>query len=238
MDVLMHYRKTTLLAAIGVVIAVLLSGCSGSGDDSSADASRSGPEAAEWTNVSRFNTYTDGYGSVIAIAVVENLLEKPLEHVEIAMILKGDDGEELDRQGGQIALLPPGVALPLKVVFNDGDESEWASVEPLVWRARKPEETVAHTELQLEDVSEGNDPASSYIYQASGSVRNTGDVAAGFVTVHAAFFNGHDELVAVAHGGAGGELAPGDEADFSVGTNTAAGEITRVELTPMARSAD
>ena len=55
---------------------------------------------------------------------------------------------------------------------------------------------------------------------------------------HAAFFNDRDELVAVAHGGAGGELAPGEEADFSVGANTAADDIARVELIPMARKMD
>jgi len=229
--------KRTLMPAIGFVIAGVLCACSGGNDDSAANTSQTGPEAAEWTRVSHFNTYTDGYGSVIAIAVVENVLETPLERVEIAMILKAD-GEELDRQGGQIALLPPGTALPVKVVFNDGDEAQWDSVEPLVWRARQPEEAVAYTELQLEDVSEGNDPASSYIYQASGTVRNTGDGAAGFVMVHAAFFDAQDELVAVAHGGAGGELAPGDQARFSVGTNTAAGEIARVVLRPMARKMD
>lgn len=223
---------------IGAVIVATLSACSSGGEDSAGNSSQAGPEAAQWTDVSHFNTYTDGYGSVIAIAAVENVLDTPLERVEIAMILKDAEGGELDRSGGQIALLPPGMALPVKVIFNEGDETEWASVEPLVWRAGRPEETVAYTELALEDVSEGNDPASSYIYEARGSVRNTGDAAAGFVTVHAAFFNEQDELVAVAHGGAGGELAPGEQAGFSVGTNTAAGEIERVELTPVARRVD
>lgn len=234
----MNYWKKTALSVFVVVIAAMLSACSGGGEDSSTGGSQTGPEAAEWTNVSHFNTYTDGYGSVIAIAVVENVIERPLERVEIAVILKGADGGELDRSGGQIALLPPGAALPVKVIFDEGDETEWASVEPLVWRARQPEETAAYTELALADVSEGNNPASSYIYEARGSVRNTGDAAAGFVMVHAAFFNAQDELVAVAHGGAGGQLAPGEQAGFSVGTNTAAGEIERVELTPMARRVD
>lgn len=234
----MNYWKKTALSVFVVVIAAMLSACSGGGEDSSTGGSQTGPEAAEWTNVSHFNTYTDGYGSVIAIAVVENVIERPLERVEIAVILKGADGGELDRSGGQIALLPPGAALPVKVIFDEGDETEWASVEPLVWRARQPEETAAYTELALADVSEGNNPTSSYIYEARGSVRNTGDAAAGFVMVHAAFFNAQDELVAVAHGGAGGQLAPGEQAGFSVGTNTAAGEIERVELTPMARRVD
>lgn len=231
----MKYLKKTALSAVGVVIVAMLCACSGGGEGSSADASQTGPEAAEWTNVSHFNTYTDGYGSVIAIAVVENVLETPLERVEIAMILRDADGGELDRSGGQIALLPPGATVPVKVIFNEGDKTEWASVEPLVWRAQQPEEAIAYTDLRLEDVSEGNDPASSYIYEASGTVRNTGDAGAGFVMVHAAFFNAQDELVAVAHGGAGGELAPGDQTSFSVGTNTAAGDIARIELTPMAR---
>jgi hypothetical protein len=234
----MRFWKMSALSAFVVVIAAMLGACSGGGEDSASNASQTGPEAAQWTNVSHFNTYTDGYGSVIAIAIVENVLETPLERVEIAMILKDANGEELDRSGGQIALLPPSAALPVKVIFNDGDETDWASVEPLVWRARQPGDTVAYTELALENVSEGNDPASSYIYEARGSVRNTGDAAAGFVMVHAAFFNGQDELVAVAHDGAGGELAPGGQAGFSVGTNTAAGEIERVELTPMARQVD
>lgn len=230
--------KKVGFTVFGLMIAAMLGACSGGGEGSSTETSQTGPEAAQWTNVSHFNTYTDGYGSVIAIAVVENVLETPLERVEIAMILRDSDGEELDRTGGQIALLPAGAAVPVKVIFNDGDESEWASVDPLVWRARQPEETDAYTELELDDVSEGSDPSSSYIYEASGTVRNTGDAAAGFVMIHAAFFNAQDELVAVAHGGAGGELAPGDEAGFSVGTNTAAGEIARVELTPMARRMD
>lgn len=234
----MNYWKKAALSAAGVVIVVMFGACSGGGDDSSTKASQTGPEAAEWTKVSHFNTYTDGYGSVIVIAVVENLLETPLERVEIAMILKDANGEELDRTGGQIALLPPGAAIPVKVIFDEGDETEWASVEPLVWRARQPEETAAYTSLRVEDVSEGNDPASSYIYQASGTVRNTGDAVAGFVMVHAAFFSAQGELVAVAHGGADGELAPGDEAEFSVGTNTAAGKIALVELTPMGRRVD
>lgn len=237
MESLNKHRKFFAQIAVGVMIATLLSACSGDGG-ASTDDSPSAPDAATWTNVSHFNTYTDGYGSVIAIAMVENVLETPLERVEIAMILKDADGEELDRSGGQIALLPPGAALGVKVIFDEGDETEWASVEPLVWRARQPEETVAYTELALDDVREGNDPASSYIYEAGGSVRNTGDAAAGFVMVHAAFFNGQDELVAVAHGGAGGELSPGQRADFSVGTNTAAGQIERVELTPLARRVD
>lgn len=227
---------TTALSAIAVV--TLLGACSGGGEDASTETSQSGPEAAHWTNVSHFNTYTDGYGSVIAVAVVENALDTPLEHVQIAMILKDAGGEELDRSGGLIALLPPGMALPVKVMFNAGDETDWASVEPLVWRAEQPEETVVYTDLRLEDVSEGNDPASSYIYQASGTVRNTGDAGAGFVTVHADFFNAQDELVAVAQGGAGGELVPGERAGFSVGTNTAAGEINRVDLIPLARRVD
>lgn len=232
----MQYWKKTALSA--VVIVAMLGACSDGGDGSSTATSQAGPEAAEWTNVSHFNTYTDGYGSVIAIAVVENRLDTPLERVEIAMVLKDANGEELDRSGGQIARLPPGTALPVKVVFNDGDETGWASVEPLVWRAERPDETDAHTGLVLEDLGEGRNPASSYVYEASGTVRNTGEADAEFVMVHAAFFNGQDELVAVAHGGAGGELAPGAQADFSVGTNTAAGEITRVQLTPMARRLD
>lgn len=234
----MYYWKKIVLFAIGAVLVALLGACSGGGEGSATESSQTGPEAAQWTNVAHFNTYTDGYGSVIALAVVENVLETPLEYVEIAMILKDANGEELDRTGGQIALLPPGAAVPVKVIFDEGDETEWASVEPLVWRARQPEETAAYTDLRVEDVSEGNDPASSYIYQASGTVRNTGDAVAGFVMVHAAFFNAQDELIAVAHSGADGELAPGDQADFSVGTNTAAGEIARVELTPMARRVD
>lgn len=228
--------KRVLIPAIGFVMLGMLCACSEDSDDSSADEPP--PEASAWTRVSHFNTYTDGYGSVIAIAVVENVLETPLERVEIAMILKTADGEELDRTGGQIPLLPPGAAIPVKVVFNDGDETDWAAVEPLVWRARQPEASVAYTGLRLDDVADGNDPASSYVHQASGTVRNTGQANAGFVTVHAAFFNDQDELVAVASGGAGGELAPGDKADFSVGTNTAAGDIARVELTPMARKMD
>lgn len=232
-----NWKKTALCAA-AVVMVAMLGACSDGDDGSSTEIAQTGPEAADWTNVSHFNTYTDGYGSVIAIAVVENRLDTPLERVEIAMILKDANGEELDRSGGHIARLPPGIALPVKVVFNDGDESGWTSVEPLVWRAERPDETDAHTGLQLEDLSEGRDPASSYIYEASGMVRNTGGADAGFVMVHAAFFNGQDELVAVAHGGAGGELAPGERADFSVGTNTAAGDIARVQLTPMAQRMD
>lgn len=232
-----HWKKPAR-SVFGIMLAAMLVACSSGGEGSSTDASQSAPDAAAWTNVTHFNTYTDGYGSVIAIAVVENALETPLERVEIAMILKSAEGEELDRAGGQIALLPPGAAVPVKVIFNEGDETDWASVEPLVWRARRPEETAAYTQLQLEDVNQGNDPASSYIHQATGAVRNTGEASAGFVTVHAAFFSAHGELVAVAHGGADGELAPGDEADFSVGTNTAASEIARVELIPMARKVD
>lgn len=225
----------TLTVAIGLA---MLCACSGDRDDSSGDATQTGPEAAEWTRVSHFNTYTDGYGSVIAIAMIENVFDTPLEAVEVAMILRAADGKELDRSGGQIALLPPGTASPVKVVFNDGDETEWETVEPLVWRARQPEHSAAYTELQLEDVTDGNDPASSYVHQATGTVRNTGKANAGFVMIRAAFFNDQDELVAVAHGGAGGELAPGEEADFSVGTNTAADEIARVELIPVARKMD
>lgn len=234
----MKYLNQLALAAIGIAALGLLAGCSGGGDESSGGSSQTGPDAAEWTNVSHFNTYTDGYGSVIAIAMVENVLETPLERVEIAMILTDADGEELDRSGGQIAMLPPGVALPVKVIFDEGDETDWASVEPLVWRARQPEATAAYTELELADVSEGNDPAHSYIHQVRGSVRNTGDAAAGFVIVHAAFFNDQDDLVAVTQGGPGDELAPGEQDDFSLGTNTAAGPIDRVELTPMARRVD
>lgn len=228
----------TLVPSIGLVILGLLGACSGGDDDSSATGSQTPPEAADWTNVSHFNTYTDGFGSVIVLAVVENVLDTPLERVEIAMILRTADGEELDRQGSQIPLLPPGAALPVKVVFDDGDETGWEGVEPLVWRAQRTDESAAYTELRLEDVTDGNDPASSYIHQATGTVRNTGEANAGFVTIHGAFFNARDELVAVAHGGAGGELAPGDTADFSVGTNTAADDIARVELTPMARIMD
>ncbi|MBS3747236.1 MAG: FxLYD domain-containing protein [Wenzhouxiangellaceae bacterium] len=227
--------KRILTPAIGLV---MLCACSGDSDDLPAGGAQTGPEAAEWTRVSRLNTYTDGYGSVIAIAMVENMLDSPLEAVEVAMILSAADGEELDRTGAQIALLPPGSASPVKVVFNDGDDTEWDTVEPLVWRARRPEDSAAYTELRLEDVTDGNDPASSYVHQASGTVRNVGEGNAGFVMIHAGFFNDQDELVAVAHGGAGGELAPGGEADFSVGTNTAADDIFRVELFPMARKMD
>lgn len=227
--------KRIVVPAIGLV---LLCACSGEGEESSAGAAQTGADAAEWTRVSHFNTYTDGYGSVIAIAVVENVLDRPLEAVEVAMILKAADGAELDRTGGQIALLPPGAASPLKVVFNDGDETDWETVEPRVWRARQPEDTAAYTELALEDVADGNDPGSSHVHQATGTVRNAGESNAQFVTIHAAFFNAEDELVAVAEGGAAGSLAPGDEADFAVGTNTAADDIARVQLTPMARKID
>lgn len=234
----MKYPKRIALFAIGVATLGLLGACSDGGDGSSGEASQPGPDVAAWTNVSHFNTYTDGYGSVIAIAVVENVVDTPLERVEIAMILRGADGEELDRAGGQIALLPPGAALPVKVVFNEGDETGWASVEPLVWRGEQNNESRVYTRLRLEDVSEDRDSASSTIYEASGTVRNTGEAGAGFVMVHAAFFNQADELVAVGHDGAGGELAPDEAAGFSVGTNTAAGDIARVELTPMARRMD
>lgn len=222
--------------AVTAIALVLLCACSG--EDPPADNASTGQNAADWTRVSHFNTYTDGYGSVIAIAVVENVLDRPLEVVEVAMILKSADGEELDRTGGQIALLPPGAAIPLKVVFNDGDEADWEAVAPRVWRARRPEETAAYTGLALEDVADGNDPASSHVHQATGTVRNTGEANVQFVTIHAAFFNVEDELVAVAQGGPAGPLAPGDEADFSVGTNTAADDVARVQLTPMARRID
>lgn len=234
----MKNRKTTPSPVMGLVLLGILGACSGGSDDSSATGPQPPPDAAGWTNVSHVNTYTDGYGSIIALAVLENVIDTPLERVEVAMILSAADGEELDRQGAQIPLLPPGAALPVKVIFDDGDEAEWGAVEPLVWRAQQPDDSAAYTELRLEDVTDGNDPASSYIHQANGTVRNTGEANAGFPMVHAAFFNDRDELVAVASGGAGGELAPGDTADFSVGTNTAADDIARVELTPMARIMD
>jgi len=43
---------------------------------------------------------------------------------------------------------------------------------------------VAYADLRLEDASEGNAPASSYIYEVSEAVRNTSDADAGFVMDH------------------------------------------------------
>ncbi len=211
-------------------LAVLLSSCSG--ERGASDAGQpSESEAVQGTAVSHFNTYTDVDDSVVAIAVVENTRETPLETVEIAMILKDANGDEIKRRGASIPLLPPGEAIPVKVVFDDAGEHDRASVEPLVWRASRSGDPGIDSDFALSGIEEtAAPPASSYLHEVTGTVENTGSTEADFITVHAAFFDAGGELTAVGTGGVDEALAPGAKGDFSIGTNTAAGEIARTEL--------
>jgi hypothetical protein len=53
--------------------------------------------------------------------------------------------------------------------------------------------------------------------------------------VDAAFFDADDRLIAVGHDSAATELPPGESAEFSIGINTAGGDVARTEVRGHAR---
>lgn len=184
--------------------------------------------------VAELETYEPGYGSVVTVGVLESTADRLLERVQLALIVRDADGEELGREGAQLSLLSPGGWASFRLVFKESKYPEWDSVEPLVWRSRAhPAEAAPSLEATVE--KEFNDPRSSYIHEAHGTVTNTDDRALEWIGVDAAFFDADDRLIAVGSDSAGPELPPGESAEFSIGINTAGGDVARTEVSAYAK---
>lgn len=218
------------ISLFGFITLITLSSCS-------ENKGGSANETAEWVEITHVNTYMNDYNTIISYAVVKNVLDVPIENVFIIMALKNAEGEELKLETCTTSMIPPGASIPVKILFRDGDKIEWEKVEPRVWKGKKLEKRAIHTDFRLENVTLEDDPGSSYIKKVTGTVLNTGDTKAEWVSVWATFFDNQDKVVAYATSGIGvRDLAPGKKGNFSAGTNTAAGNIERVEVTIKARS--
>lgn len=184
---------------------------------------------ADAVEVVQLETNQPGYGSVVVVGEVQSATDRLLERIQIALIVRDSDGEELGREGAQVLLLAPGDKARFRLVFKEQSYPGWDHVEPLVWRARShPGESTPVVEVSID--REIPDPSgSSYVYEVQGSVTNGDDVALEWVEVDAAFYDADDRLIAVGHDSVGASLGAGESAAFSIGINTAGGEVARVE---------
>lgn len=195
-----------------------------------ASAERLGTEAlAEAIEVAELETYEPGYDSVVTVGIMENTTDRLLERVRIGLIVRDADGEELGRESAEIAILAPGGWAVFRSVFKAPEHPGWHSIEPLVWRAQAhPASAMPSLEATVE--REDTDPRSSYIHEVHGNVTNTDNRALEWARVDAAFYDADDRLVAVGHGNTGAELPVGESKAFSIGINTAGGDVARTEV--------
>lgn len=179
--------------------------------------------------VVQLETNQPGYGSVVVVGELQSDTDRLLERIQIALIVRDSNGEELGREGAQVLLLAPDDKAPFRLVFKEQSYPGWDHVEPLVWRARShPGESTPVVEVSID--REIPDPSgSSYVHEVQGSITNSDDVALEWVEVDAAFYDGDDRLIAVGHDSVVASLGQGESENFSIGINTAAGEVARVE---------
>ena len=215
----------------GILFSSALASCSNKKKEST-------DESSEWIDITHHNYYMNDYNSIISYAVVKNLLDVPVKNTLIVTTLKDANGDVLEATTNNAGLIPPGESIPIKSIFKDGHKMEWEKVEVKFSKAKKLDRRTIHTDFELQNVTLKDDYRSSFIKKVTGTVVNTGDTKAEWVDVYAIFFDKQDRIVASASSGIKGsrDLAFGEKGDFSAGTNTAAGEIDRVEVTVIAKS--
>lgn len=185
---------------------------------------------ADAVEVVQLETHESGYGSVVVVGELRSATDRLLERIQIALIVRDSAGEELGRESAQTLFLAPGDKAPFRLVFKAQNYSGWDHVEPLIWRARShPGESGPRLEAAID--REISDPAgSSYIHEVQGSITNADDVDLEWVGVDAAFYDADDRLIAVGNDSVGASLASGESAAFSIGINTAGGDVASVRV--------
>ncbi len=161
----------------------------------------------------------------VVVGEIENRSTKPVEAVKITVALKDGDGASIGQQFGPtlLQIIPPGGKAPFSIPFTGGERTVGAIDTRLEANLAGDKKTRA---LQVADTSKKR---TGDLYEVSGLVRNSTDMALNFPRVIAVFYDrdgrviGAEETVA-----RDGVLAPGDSAPFRIGLNERAKRVAKV----------